>query len=549
MPKIIITTFLVYLIIGVVTASPDPCTKLKALEIEKNCPQPEYEEFLNCVENLKIDQRHKRQIIQCPFANQLVQPAVPLISEPKNCTVENINCVTKCNGAKECESNCPVCPTVVLDNTGTATPLPPISVQNIPCQSQYNQCYSACNGATNCQTSCPQCPQIQPPPNHKVIIQQVDKDVEPKIFPASNITTVIKLSNFINTTNVVNVPTHVNSTNVNNIHIYQNKTESSGKYGLGESEKGPCCNVVHPKSCVSSSNGIRCHHKKHKTCGPQCTSQTVHVQSRQRCQQQGGCQRRMAYIPQPQPACVYIDVWPFVACGRPMPSCNGCYDHYGYGYANYYGAAGSPGCMGCYDGGFQYGQMYRRGPVLRPNYYHAPPCHVVGQCEPYCDDFGCYGHENIDPAFGFEQPNFGGEDEDNNGTSIEDTGSGDWAVTVAKCYVIGDDGKTEIKNCTQAPADNNLYAASPVNYPIYDQVPYAYDTKPEEYVRPKRHNMNMVPQQRQVSHQMISQGDMFDDDEDDVSVYQPESRSKSSKSKKNRIFFDDDADVEYDSDY
>uniref|UniRef100_A0A1B0D4W9 Uncharacterized protein n=1 Tax=Phlebotomus papatasi TaxID=29031 RepID=A0A1B0D4W9_PHLPP len=96
--------------------------------------------------------------------------------------------------------------------------------------------------------------------------------------------------------------------------------------------------------------------------------------------------------------------WPYVTCGGHRESfCEGCYEHYGYGYDSYYGGHG-PECHGCYDDGFEYGPMYRRGPVLRPYYYHEPPCFLTGTCYDGYDlecGYGCYGHEYIDPAWGF----------------------------------------------------------------------------------------------------------------------------------------------------
>lgn len=118
------------------------------------------------------------------------------------------------------------------------------------------------------------------------------------IESAANITTIIRLTNLINNTNIVNMPTTLNNTNINNIHIYQNKTgEEGGKYGLGFTDKGPCCLMVEAKNCKRSTSGTKCRHNKQKVCGRQCTSKVIH--------------------PQKNP-CTYSPQWPYNACPPPQ---------------------------------------------------------------------------------------------------------------------------------------------------------------------------------------------------------------------------------------
>lgn len=94
---------------------------------------------------------------------------------------------------------------------------------------------------------------------------------------AANITTVIRLTNLINNTNIVNMPTTLNNTNINNIHVYQNKTsDDGGKFGLGFTDRGPCCFAVEAKDCKRSTSGTKCHHKKTRVCGRQCTDKVIH---------------------------------------------------------------------------------------------------------------------------------------------------------------------------------------------------------------------------------------------------------------------------------
>lgn len=330
-----------------------------------------------------------------------------------------------------------------------------------------------------------------------------------------NITTIINLKNIVNNTNLVNVPTNINSTNINHIHIYQNETTNStisgGKFNLGQTEKGDCCFAIHPKSCRKSSSGSRCHHRRHRTCGSQCTSRLIHVQTRRHCEIGTTCERKTSYIPQPTPRCVYTQKWPYVSCGKELDSdCGGCYDHYGYEGAYGYGyeSAGDNkenSCVGCYDDAFDIGPLYRRGPVLRPFHSHEPPCMFTGMCG--FGGFGRYG-----PGFGYGGFGMGGyggygggfggygiggygypgypfngmygppgsnilEGNDQFDTSRENdeiskliegddedetelSGDDDWAIQTYKCKIVEEDGSTSIKNCTSQEF-NNQFARRP----------------------------------------------------------------------------------------
>lgn len=111
---------------------------------------------------------------------------------------------------------------------------------------------------------------------------------------AANVTTVIRLTNVIENHNIVNMPTTLNNTNINKIHIYQNKTsDEGGKFGLGYTEKGPCCYSVEPKSCKQSTAGTKCRHKRQKVCGRQCTKKVIHSNKN---------------------TCTYMPQWPYVTC-------------------------------------------------------------------------------------------------------------------------------------------------------------------------------------------------------------------------------------------
>lgn len=124
------------------------------------------------------------------------------------------------------------------------------------------------------------------------------------VEPGSNITTIIRLTNLINNTNIINMPTTLNNTNINNIHLYNNKSSNDGgKYGLGYTEKGQCCFAVKPKSCKQTTSGLKCHHKRVKTCGHHCTAKLIHPHRQQKCNWpymgcSGGYPQQYPYYPQ-----------------------------------------------------------------------------------------------------------------------------------------------------------------------------------------------------------------------------------------------------------
>ncbi|XP_058064963.1 uncharacterized protein LOC131214645 [Anopheles bellator] len=303
--------------------------------------------------------------------------------------------------------------------------------------------------------------------------EEFDKTVHYRVL--ANDTPIRRLVEIVNSTNHIHMPTTLNNTNVNNVHLYRNLTED----GLTKDE-ADCCTAVRPRSCHTTSQGVRCKHRRFRVCGPQCTAPIVHVQKRMRCHQStGACEEKVAYVPQPTtpPTCVYIEQWPFVVCGKVTNMsviCAGCYDHYGHGYEAY----GSrftmqQQCIGCYDDAFDTGPLYRRGPVLRPFHYHQPPCYLIGDCPEAFDDcgYGCYGHDLIDPVWG-ESGGPSAMDpamDDDNIVYVSDVlelsngTSNDWGVPVSKCAVVTDGDTVTVRNCTN-DVDNRYLAAS-AQYP------------------------------------------------------------------------------------
>lgn len=461
----------VHLCIGVIIAllafvfveAKDECEELKEQELQMKCDFTDFEDYRKCVKERK-ELRRKRATI-CPFTGKII----------------DIN-------------------KLAADDSGSFVPPNPVPSQNfVPPAVVADQPLHFQPAPLTVFDSRP------PEVNHNWIVQGEDTNFvhNQRYHPARNVTTVIKLTNHINNTNIVHMPTHINATNINNITIFTNSSENTHDFGFGSTKDGPCCMVVKPKTCHTGPVGPRCHHRRHKMCGDQCTSRIMHARSSR--------SHGVGYIPQPSPNCVYTEQWPFVNCGnRRRDPCDGCYDHYGgYGGNSYYAPPSS--CNGCYDEGFEYGQMYRRGPVLRPHYYHAPPPYYeTGYQGGYPGMYQNYGNYYEDEYYGpqgytpemyspnyplgmespiieddFSRENHTSSAEKKNGTSFEED---EWGVTMQKCKVISADGSITIANCT---IDNvHPYAAAPsdFSYPRYDNY-YGHPPRqpyPGMYYPPKR---------------------------------------------------------------
>lgn len=421
----------------------DECEELKEQELQMKCDFTDFEDYRKCVQERK-EIRRKRATI-CPITGKVID-------------IDRLSGFDSSAAAPQNNVNSFVHPAVALPPAVAADqPLHPHPAPLVTFDSR------------------------PPEVNHNWIVQGEDTNFvhNQRYHPARNVTTVIKLTNHINNTNVIHMPTHINATNINNITIFTNSSENNHDFGFGATKDGPCCMVVKPKTCHTGPMGPRCHHRRHKMCGNQCTSRIMHARSSR--------SHGVGYIPQPSPSCVYTEQWPFVNCGnRRRDPCDGCYDHYGSSNYGYYAPPSS--CHGCYDEGFEYGQMYRRGPVLRPHYYHAPPPYYQTGYQGgypgmypdypnyYEDDY--YGPPGFMPEmhppnypFGMESPiiddDFSRENstEKKNGTSLEED---EWGITMQKCKVISGDGSITIANCT---VDNvHPYAAAPsdFNYPGYN---------------------------------------------------------------------------------
>lgn len=496
-----------------------------------DCTKQEFHQYRECTE-------FQPEVVDQPEVN-IKQTVL------EYCTQLNSDCLKKCGGQLKCQNECPVCPL-------NADKLVAESVSKIGLSSNCRQytttCLKSCK-STECSVDCIRRGCRSAPIQgdntvsgggiHTVIVHQENTvggqanssthRFESKFHPGQNITTVIRLSNVMNNTNHVEAPVNIisdsgngtaNAIDLNEVTPKQTESASGGAFGLGYNAVGSCCLAIRPKSCRASTNGLRCHHRRHRTCGPQCTAHTIHVQLRQHCQHIGdrGCRNGIAYVPQPRrPNCVYIEQWPFVSCSLAFErqflerNCAGCYDHYGFGFHQFHEDAEHHRlrCRGCYDDGFEYGPLYRRGPVLRPYFYHQAPCYVTGRCRTYerfsvdCGHYGCFGDQFVDPVWGRHRHRPHSSDEEANGsingnhnkpvtptpkpdtnnkpsstdsdvleppptnpptgeTKNSTSNADDWGVQLNKCKVVSDDGSIEVKNCSDHSIDTNPYAASPV---------------------------------------------------------------------------------------
>lgn len=493
-----------------------------------NCHETEYTAYLNCIESEKESRRHKRQ--KNDGDDHQIVSAETAHSISENCNRLNVECRSNCVDNTTCVSECPVCPIFIHSDaadsvTGDEPARPVDDYQTVIIEGTNS------TGET----------------------QKFDYKIE----AGRNVTTVIKLTNLINNTNTIHMPTNVSTSNINHIHIHRKNASSAtsdtgGEFGLGSNGRGACCLVSRPKNCVQTPNGQRCHYQKMKTCGPQCTSKVIHARSKKVCHQgrRGGCIRyggAGSFAPQPsQQKCMYVDVWPYVSCGgsHAPESCDGCYDVYD-GEDDDLANEDRTDCRGCYDDGFEYGPLYRRGPVLRPFYYHTVPCYIVGACYAV----PVYADWNMYPQMGFEPmadeddlDDFEVETEttkpENNGSHNE---TENWTEVDEKCKIVSDDGSIEIRNCSSTSLDNNPYATYPIDEPV--------EGSPDGFIRPNRHiqNHNRMSRHHLRKTAIVEDENVSDIDENDNDVDEPRmvgrrrrSRQHYSKRRRPDLYYEDE---------
>lgn len=473
-------------------------------DTEIDCNQTEYSEYMQCVEK-KRTIRRKRQTAcsniekrsvpaSLPVAAEVSVVSTPLVSQPQDlstlseCEFNRQKCIVGCQGNSKCVLGCPA---ICSDSSSSASLVASSStISGSSCPPAYHNCIANCMPGQPCEILCKSlCTVAAPALGYKTVIFQGQNGeesdrVQVPIGIGHNITTIIKLNNYINTTNHINIPTNITNTNINKIDL--TSTSKGGLYNLGQTKEGSCCFAVQPKSCRTSTSGLRCHHRRHKTCGSQCTSRVIHAQSRRNCSRRGRCSTKMTYVAEPNSKCHYAHQWPYVSCGmQSQRRCEGCYEHYDHQQSYYYQPQVPQRCMACYDGGFDSGPRYRQGPVYRPNYYHEPPCYLTGSCYGQMGGgYGGYGYypppmyNPYPPQYPMEGEGeeghgdkghdelFPGDDEYSGQEPVEDVESFDekeWDQVVQKCKVVNVDENTVIiKNCTTNDLGSNPYAASKV---------------------------------------------------------------------------------------
>lgn len=487
------------------TSTSDDATRIDEVNLcnssdtEVDCEQTEYSQYMECVEKKRAIRKKRQASCNSPSGASHVDVAsadhlTEDLSTLSECQFEQRKCAVGCQGDTTCILGCRSC-----DDSSAAG-----AADSSSCPHEYYDCVANCQPGQPCDTTCRSlCPSAvvgAPVAWKTVIFEGRDGDrsdqIQVPIGFGHNITTIIKLNNFINATNHIIVPTNINNTNINTVHLYSNATDG-GAFGLGETKDGSCCFAVQPKSCRTSTSGLRCHHRRHKTCGGQCTSRVIHAQSKTTCNRRGECKPHVSYVPQPNPKCHYVAQWPYVACGgqQTQRNCDGCYDHYSSGN----GQRSRPGqCLGCYDDGFDVAPRYRKAPFYRPSYYHEPPCYLTGTCYPgYGYGYGYYPQPPPPPPPPMYpmypppppppyQPNgprtngggplpdelfpgddlYAGDDEYSGYEPTDESvfNEAEWDKVVQKCKVINVDENTVIiKNCTEEDLGVNPYAATRIS--------------------------------------------------------------------------------------
>lgn len=335
------------------------------------------------------------------------------------------------------------------------------------CNDKRDKCLSTCDDKKNatCKDSCPICPIVKEIP---YVIRGVnDTDIIEAAHKVQNFTTVVRMKNIIH--NVIDIPPppNVNTTNTNYVNIYQNITsKSGGKYGFGYSQEGQCCMEIHPKTCSMSPIGPKCHHKRHRTCGDQCTSRVVHRRKVKMCHE-GTCHNQVKYISQPDvPRCRATSSWPFITCGGSSENCEGCFNNFD---DNDPDAMVPRRCISCFSQGFDMaGPMYRRGPMFGPNYYNPYYGGLAGQYPPMGGGIG-EGYPSVGVyGVGREGNDVvvdGDDGEDGSGGFETDFKPSQWKVEARKCKRTYPNGTLEITNCEDVPFENDEFLQNALEFP------------------------------------------------------------------------------------
>ncbi|XP_055854271.1 uncharacterized protein LOC129918008 [Episyrphus balteatus] len=201
------------------------------------------------------------------------------------------------------------------------------------CTKSRDKCINDCGFMDKkCQDKCQICPILI---DQDILVQGINDTLYrlPISISKANQTNIIRLTNEIRNiirTSLGNITAH----NTNNITIYHKVSKTGGKYGLGYTEKGPCCHLIEPQRCRSSVNGPICTHRRQQTCGTHCISRVMRAKRVVTCSETDpdNCTQSIEYLPQPRrPGCQYTSKWPFISCksgsnlSRKRTTCARCY--------------------------------------------------------------------------------------------------------------------------------------------------------------------------------------------------------------------------------
>ncbi|XP_055905430.1 uncharacterized protein LOC129940927 [Eupeodes corollae] len=192
----------------------------------------------------------------------------------------------------------------------------PTLEQYTQCTKDRDKCINNCGFRDKkCQDKCQICPILI---DQDILVQGINDTLYrlPITTSKVNQTNIIRITNEIRNiirTSLGNITAH----NQNNITIYQKVAKTGGKFGLGYTEKGPCCHLIEPQKCRSSLNGPICIQRREQTCGSHCISRVMRSKRVVTCSEADpdNCTQTIEYLPiRRHPGCQYISKWPFISC-------------------------------------------------------------------------------------------------------------------------------------------------------------------------------------------------------------------------------------------
>lgn len=204
--------------------------------------------------------------------------------------------------------------TIIINTVAQHYENPTLEQYNL-CTRNRNKCRSDCLFDVTCKEKCQICPILI---DQDILVQGINDTLHRMPITTSKVnqTNIIRLTNEIRNiirTSLGNITAH----NTNNITVFRKTSKTGGKFGLGYTEKGPCCHFIEPQKCKPSYNGPVCLQRRQLTCGSYCISKVMRAKKIVTCSDTNpdNCTQSIEYLPQLRhPGCVYTSKWPFISC-------------------------------------------------------------------------------------------------------------------------------------------------------------------------------------------------------------------------------------------